>query len=287
VKLLKTGIVTSLAAMFAAMVGIGGAHAQEVNGAPRPWQMDFQSAGTPVMRDIVGLHNGLLVITTLITLFVLGLMVYVMWRFNENRNPTPSSTTHNTTIEVLWTVIPVIILIGIAIPSFRLLYFADVLPKIDMTVKAVGKQWYWSYEYPDQGNFTFDSVMVPDEEIKPGQRRLLEVDNRIVVPVNKNVRVIVTAADVLHSWAVPAFGIKLDAVPGRLNETWFRAEREGVYYGQCSELCGVGHGFMPIRIDVVSESAFAAWVKKAQKEFAADVDDARERQLALAPKSTR
>jgi cytochrome c oxidase subunit 2 len=287
VKSLKTGITSSIAALSASLIGIGGVQAAEVVGAPRPWQMDFQPAVTPVMRDVVSFHNGLLVLITLITIFVLGLMVYVMWRFNEKRNPTPSTTTHNTMIEVLWTIIPVIILIGVAIPSFKLLYFSDVVPKADLTIKTIGHQWYWSYEYPDHGKFSFDSVMIADEDIKPGQIRLLDVDNRIVVPVNKTVRVIVTADSVIHAWAIPAFGIKLDAVPGRLNETWFRAEREGIYYGQCSELCGVNHGFMPIRVDVVSESEFASWIKKAQKKYAADGDAAPEQKLAQTLKSTR
>ncbi|NQU71751.1 MAG: cytochrome c oxidase subunit II [Rhodospirillales bacterium] len=254
--------------------------------------MDFQPAVTPVMRDIVSFHNGLLVVITLITLFVLGLMVYVMWRFNEKRNPTPSTTTHNSLIEVLWTVIPVLILIAILKPSLNLLYLSDVVPKADMTVKAIGHQWYWSYEYPDHGKISYDSVMIADKDLKPGQIRLLEVDNRIVVPVNKTVRVIVTADDVIHAWAVPAFGVKIDAVPGRLNETWFRAEREGIYYGQCSELCGVNHGFMPIRVDVVSERAFANWVRMAKKKYAAtDIkppgSKAPGQQLAQTLKSTR
>jgi len=296
VKSHKTGIVSSIAGLSASLIGIGigigGAHAAEVVGAPRPWQMDFQPAVTPVMRDIVSFHNGLLVVITLITLFVLGLMVYVMWRFNEKRNPTPSTTTHNSLIEVLWTVIPVLILIAILKPSLNLLYLSDVVPKADMTVKAIGHQWYWSYEYPDHGKISYDSVMIADKDLKPGQIRLLEVDNRIVVPVNKTVRVIVTADDVIHAWAVPAFGVKIDAVPGRLNETWFRAEREGIYYGQCSELCGVNHGFMPIRVDVVSERAFANWVRMAKKKYAAtDIkppgSKAPGQQLAQTLKSTR
>ena len=248
-------------------LGLNGA---ALAGQPRPWQLGFQEAATPVMRDIVALHDFLLGIIIVIALFVTALMIYVMWRFNAKRNPVPTTTTHNTKIEVLWTVIPVIILVVIAIPSFRLLYFSDVVPKADLTVKAIGHQWYWSYEYPDHGNFSFDSVMIPDDEIKAGQLRLLEVDNRVVVPINKTVRVIVTADDVLHAWAVPAIGVKIDAVPARLNETWFKADREGVYYGQCSELCGTNHGYMPIRVDVVSQEKFDAWVKKARKEFAND-----------------
>ncbi len=239
--------------------------------APTPWQMGFQPAATPIMRELTELHDLLLVIITLITLLVLGLLIYVVWRFGEKRNPTPSRTSHNTLVEILWTVVPVLILVVIAVPSFALLYNSDVIPKADMTIKATGHQWYWEYQYPDHGEFSFDSNIIEAEDLKSGQKRLLEVDNRIVVPVNKTVRVIVTAAPdgVLHAWAVPAFGVKIDAVPGRLNETWFRAEREGSYYGQCSELCGVRHGFMPIRVDVVSEDAFRAWLVKARQEHAA------------------
>jgi cytochrome c oxidase subunit 2 len=267
VKSARNALGSGLAAL-AAWVGFCGAASAA---APTPWQTGFQPAATPIMRELTSLHDTLLVIITLITLFVLGLLIYVVWRFSEKRNPTPSKTSHNTVIEILWTVIPVLILVFIAVPSFALLYHAEVIPKADMTIKATGHQWYWEYQYPDHGEFSFDSNMVEAADLKPGQKRLLEVDNRIVVPVNKTVRVIVTAAPdgVLHAWAVPAFGVKIDAVPGRLNETWFRAEREGTYYGQCSELCGVRHGFMPIRVDVVSESAFQAWLVKAKEEFAA------------------
>ncbi len=257
------------AALAAALTGTGAWAA-----APTPWQLGLQPAATPLMQDISDLHDILLVIITLITLFVLALLIYVVWRFGESRNPTPSRTTHNTVVEVLWTVIPVVILVLIAIPSFKLLYYSDTLPKADITVKAIGHQWYWSYEYPDHGNFSFDAVMVADEDLKPGEPRLLSVDNQVVVPVGKVVRVQVTADDVLHAWAIPAFGVKVDAVPGRLNEIWFKADKTGVYYGQCSELCGVNHGFMPIRVDVVTEKEFADWLVKAKKEFAADEGDA-------------
>ena len=252
-------------AVSAALVGTGASA-----GEPTPWQMGLQQAATPLMQSIDDLHDILLVICTLITLFVLGLLLYVMWRFRESRNPTPTRTTHNTLVEVLWTVIPVVILVLIAIPSFKLLYYSDTIPKADLTVKAIGHQWYWSYEYPDHGNFTFDATILADDELKEGQPRLLEVDNRIVVPVDKVVRVQVTADDVLHAWAVPAFGVKIDGVPGRLNEVWFKAERTGVYYGQCSELCGINHGFMPIRVDVVTAQEFNAWISWAKKEYAAD-----------------
>ena len=252
-------------ALAAALIGTGASA-----GEPTPWQMGLQQAATPLMQSIDDLHDILLVICTLITLFVLGLLLYVMWRFRESRNPTPTRTTHNTLVEVLWTVIPVVILVLIAIPSFKLLYYSDTIPKADLTVKAIGHQWYWSYEYPDHGDFTFDATILADDELKPGQPRLLSVDNRIVVPVNKVVRVQVTADDVLHAWAIPAFGVKVDGVPGRLNEVWFKAEKTGVYYGQCSELCGVNHGFMPIRVDVVTVQEFNAWVSWAKKEYAAE-----------------
>ena len=230
--------------------------------------MGFQDAASPIMEQLDAFHSMMLIIITLITLFVLGLLVYVMIRFKAARNPTPSKVTHNTVVEVLWTVAPVIILVLIAIPSFKLLYAQKVIPEVEMTVKAIGLQWYWTYEYPDYDNLTFDAVMIPDEDIRAGQLRLLETDNRLVLPVQTNIRILVTADDVLDSWAVPAFGIKMDAVPGRINETWVRIEHEGVYYGQCSELCGIYHGFMPITVEAVSKEAFAEWVEKAKAEFA-------------------
>ncbi len=236
---------------------------------PRPWQTGFQDAATPLMERVDSLHDILLIIITLISLFVLALLVWVIYRYNERKNPEPSRTTHNTTIEVLWTVIPVIILVVIAVPSFRLLYYSDVIPEADMTIKATGNQWYWTYVYPDHDGIEFDSNMVADEDLKPDQPRLLAVDNRIVVPVETVVRLQVTASDVLHAWAMPAFGIKIDAVPGRLNETWFGpVANEGVYYGQCSELCGARHGFMPIAVEVVSKQRFDEWLVEAREQFA-------------------
>lgn len=237
---------------------------------PEPWQMGFQPAASPVMEEIESFHDILLVIITVITAFVLGLLLYVMWRFSEKRNPTPSKTTHNTVIEIVWTVVPVLILVYIAFKSFPLLYFTDVTPEPDMTIKAVGHQWFWSYEYPDNGNFTFDAYMIQDADIDPskGQIRLLSADNNVVVPIDTTVKVLLAAEDVIHAFAMPAFGVKEDAVPGRLNETWFKATKEGVYYGQCSELCGNGHAYMPIVIEVVSKAKFDEWVKEAQSKFA-------------------
>ncbi|WP_298256622.1 cytochrome c oxidase subunit II [Bradyrhizobium sp.] len=252
-----------LAVAGVALVAGGAAFAEEL-GQPSPWAFDLQAAATPVMDSIFRFHNMLLVIITLITLFVLALLVIVVVKFNARANPVPSRTTHNTLIEVAWTLIPVLILVSIAVPSFRLLFEELDVPKADLTVKATGKQWYWSYAYPDNGKFEFDSLMSHDK-----QPRLLGVDNELVVPVNKVVRVQVTGADVIHSFAVPAFGIKIDAIPGRLNETWFKATKTGMFYGQCSELCGRDHAFMPISVRVVSEQDFTAWVAEAQKKFAA------------------
>ncbi len=237
---------------------------------PQPWQMGFQPAASPVMEEIHSFNNLLLWIISAIVVFVLGLLLYVMWRFSEKRNPTPSKTTHNTLIEVVWTVVPVIILVIIAIPSFRLLYLTDRNPdgEIEMTIKAIGHQWYWSYEYPDHGNFTFDAYMVADEDLEDGQKRLLSTDNAVVLPVDTNIRILVTASTVLHNFAMPSMGLKMDGVPGRINETWVRITREGTYYGQCSELCGTGHAYMPIMIQAVSKEDFGKWVEEAKEEFA-------------------
>ena len=264
-------------AMLAALIVPAAAMADQ----PKPWQTGLQEAATPLMERITSFHNLLLIIITVISLFVLALLVIVVVKYNEKANPTPSKTTHNTMIEVLWTVIPVLILVVIAIPSFKLLYQSDVVPKTDMTIKAIGNQWYWTYEYPDNGKFSFDSNMLAADKLKPGQPRLLEVDNRVVIPVDTVVRLQITANDVLHSWTIPAFGRKLDAVPGRLNETYIGpVKKEGVYYGQCSELCGANHGFMPIAVEVVSKAKFDAWVAEAKKKFASD-DAPRARTYAL------
>ncbi|MFS8038565.1 cytochrome c oxidase subunit II [Xanthobacter sp. AM11] len=259
---------TFAAAVFASAA----AHAEM--GQPSPWQINLQAAATPVMEKIHGFNSLLLWIITLIVLFVLVLLVVVVVRFNERSNPVPSKTSHNTMIEVAWTVLPVMILVLIAIPSFRLLHLELNIPKPDLTVKVTGHQWYWSYEYPDNGGFGFDSYMVPEKDLKAGQPRLLAVDNEVVVPVNKNIRIQVTAADVIHSFAMPSFGVKIDALPGRLNESWFKVEREGVYYGQCSELCGRDHAFMPIAVRAVSEKDFEAWLAQAKAKFASAADAA-------------
>ena len=262
----RLGLLTA-ALLSTAFLSLGGvALASE----PVPYQLGLQPAVTPVAERIAEFHDLLLVIITLITLFVLALLLYVMWRFSEKRNPNPSKTTHNTLIEVLWTVVPIIILVGIAVPSFRLLYFAETIPESELTVKAIGRQWYWSYEYPDNGHFTFDAYMVADEDLQPGQPRLLTTDNAMVLPVDTNIRFQITASDVLHNFAMPSFGLKLDAVPGRLNEIWtyVPAEYAGqTFYGQCSELCGTGHAYMPIMVKMVTKEEFAAWAEQALQEY--------------------
>lgn len=235
---------------------------------PTPWQIGLQPPASPTAVMINELHDALLWIITLITIFVLALMMYACVRFRESRNPTPSKTTHNTVIEILWTVIPIVILTGIAIPSMKLLYFADHIEDGDMTLKVIGHQWYWEYQYPDHGNFTFDANMVPEKELKPGQKRLMDTDNPVVLPVGKKIRLLFASADVLHNWSMSSFGVKIDTTPGRLNETWVQIDRAGTYYGFCSELCGVNHAYMPIMVKAVPPAEFDAWVKKAQKEFA-------------------
>jgi cytochrome c oxidase subunit II len=255
-------------------------------GQPVPWQMGLQASVTPIMDDITSFNTFLFWVTTAIAVFVLALLAIIIVRFNARAHPTPSRTTHNTPLEVMWTIIPVIILVAIAVPSFRLLFLELDVPKPDLTVKATGKQWYWSYAYPDNGNFEFDSTFVADKDLKPGQPRLLTVDNEMVVPVNKIVHVLVTGADVIHSFTVPSFGIRIDAVPGRLNDTWFKATREGTFYGQCSELCGTDHAFMPIAVRVVSESDFNTWVTQAKQKFAG-VESAPKNVLAAAAAPVR
>jgi len=251
-------------AVAGAAVLAGGAAFAEL-GQPAPWEYKLQESGSEVMDHITSFHNILLWIITIITLFVLGLLVAIVVKFNARANPVPSRTTHNTLIEVVWTLGPVLILAAIVIPSFKLLFEELNIPKADITIKATGKQWYWSYAYPDNGKFEFDSLMAQDK-----QPRLLGVDNELVVPVNKVVRVQTTGADVIHSFAVPAFGIKIDAIPGRLNETWFKATKVGMYYGQCSELCGKDHAFMPIAVRVVNDQEFVAWVEAAKKKYASN-----------------
>jgi cytochrome c oxidase subunit 2 len=263
--LFRTIAIAALAALLlmpdgAALAGLG---------QPSPWQLGLQQSGSPVMDDVIWLHSFVMWIITAVTIFVLGLLVFIIVKFNATANPTPSRTTHNTVVEVLWTVLPVAILVIIALPSFKILFFQLNTPPADLTIKVTGVTWNWKYNYPENGDFEFDSLMLTDKERKADQPRLLSVDNEMVVPVNKVVRVQVTGFDVIHSFAVPSFGIKIDAIPGRLNETWFTATREGWYYGQCSELCGKDHSFMPIAVRVVSEAEFATWIEEAKRKFAA------------------
>jgi len=316
---------------------------------PKEWQLGFQNPASDGMRDIVNFHDNLLLpIIIAISVFVLFLMIYACVRFRASRNPNPSKTTHNVAVEVLWTLIPCLILIVMAVPSFKILYKQDTIPKAEVTIKAIGYQWYWGYEYPDENiifesymikeedlkenqprllavdnevvvpvnkvvkvlitandvlhawalpsfgvkrdavevtikaigyqwywgyeypdeNIIFESYMIKEEDLKENQPRLLAVDNEVVVPVNKVVKVLITANDVLHAWALPSFGVKRDAVPGRINETWFKAEKVGTYYGQCSELCGIQHAFMPITVRVVTDEEYEVWLTEAKMKFA-------------------
>ncbi len=275
-------------------------------GAPEPWQLTLQPAATPIMQMIHGFNDGLMIVVTLITLFVMALLGYVMVRFNARANPVPSRTTHNTMIEVLWTVLPILILVGIAVPSFALLFAEhdparaitgyDPAKDKTITIKATGNQWYWDYEYPDNGDISFSSNMLQQSELKPGDLRLLSVDNQLVVPTGTVVRMQVIGAEVIHAFAVPAFGVKIDAIPGRLNETWFRVDREGVFYGQCSELCGQspgedpndlhGHAFMPIAVRAVSPAVFEAWATAAKTNLKAAYAQLNRAPAAAAPAAT-
>ena len=246
-------------------------------GQPEKWQMSFQEAASPLMEELISLHDMVFWIITFITLFVFGLLTYVCIKFNAKTNKTPSKTTHNSMLEVAWTLIPVILLVVISIPSFRLLYKQNDFSNIDMTIKATAYTWYWSYQYPDHQNIEFDAIILSDEELTDGQPRLLSTDNPLVVPVNKNIKMLVTSdpTGVIHSWAMPSFGVKMDAIPGRLIETYFNVKEPGMYYGQCSELCGYGHGFMPISVKAVSEDEFAQWLEVAKTEFASETIDSK------------
>jgi cytochrome c oxidase subunit 2 len=270
--------VLAILGALGACLGAGAAFAAE----PQPYETGFQPAATPVMEHIESFHTLLLYIITAITVIVLGLLIYVIVRYNERVSPKASRTTHNTVVEIVWTVVPIMILIVIVIPSFKLLYFEGDIQKPDMIIKAIGHQWYWSYEYPSNGNFTFDANLVQDKDLKQGQLRLLTTDNPVVVPVDTLVEVQMTSTDVIHAWAMPSFGVKTDAVPGKLNATWFKADAPGVYYGQCSELCGNGHGFMPIMVQVMGKADFDKWIDDAKKKFA-KADDSGAAQVAAVP----
>lgn len=254
----------------AATIGFAGVAGAEAVGEAHPWQVYFQDAFSPVMQEIHEFHTLLFVIMAGVVLLVLGILTYIILRFNAKKNPVPSRTAHNTVIEVVWTIVPVIILVVIAIPSLKLLYASGRTPAYDMTLKVTGHQWYWTYNYPDNGDFSFDSIPIPESDLQAGQPRLLTVDNPVVVPVGATVQVLVNSDDVIHSWAVPSLGLKKDATPGRTNETWFRADVPGVFYGMCSELCGVNHYFMPIEVHALAKPDFDAWVEKAKQQFASD-----------------
>jgi cytochrome c oxidase subunit 2 len=269
-----------IAAMMLAAAPGGAAMAQAV-GAPRPWEMGMQRGFGPLKDEEIWLHNIVLVIITLITLFVGGLLIWVVWRYNARRNPLPSRTSHNTVIEVLWTVIPVLILVGIAIPSFRLVYFQDRTRDADLTIKVTGHQWYWEYTYPDNGNIDFSSYIIPDDQLKPGQMRLLTVDNPLVVPVGKNIRVLQTSGDVIHSWFIPSIGVQRYAIPGRTIETWFKVDQAGTFYGECNQICGTNHSRMPIVVHAVPEKEFTAWLAEAKTKFS-DAGQSQPRQIAAA-----
>ncbi|RMF66221.1 MAG: cytochrome c oxidase subunit II [Alphaproteobacteria bacterium] len=299
-------VLSVVAVPFALWAMTAAALAQEMVGAPRDGEIGLQPAASPIAHQIHGFYDLLLVIILSVVAVVGLLLLWVIIRYNRKANPTPSKVTHNTLLEVVWTTIPVIILVLIAVPSFRLLYAEDVVPPADLVVKVTGHQWYWTYEYPDLDGITFDAIMIPerlfDDPAAASEReeaarqvaaflgrdkpvklhRLLDTDTRLVVPVGKVVKVQVTSTDVIHSWAVPAFGVKIDAIPGRLNESWFKAEKTGTFYGQCSELCGQRHAFMPIAIEVVSQEEFDRWVKKAKAEYGMAAADEAARPLRLA-----
>jgi cytochrome c oxidase subunit 2 len=265
IRKLAVGICAGLAVM---LLG-GGAFADQ----PQPWQLGMQAPATPITERIHAFHNELLVIIFVISLFVFGLLLYIMIRFNARAHPAPSRTTHNTLIEVLWTVIPVLILVTIAIPSFKLMYYMDRVPDSKMTIKITGHQWYWEYAYPDQGNFSFNSNLIADKDLKPGDKRLLEVDNPLVIPVDTTIRVQVAGSDVIHSWFMPSFGVQEYAVVGRLNEAWMRVNNVGTYYGECNQICGVNHAMMPIKVVVMNQADFDKWVAQAKTAFAAPGED--------------
>ena len=253
-----------------AMVMAASAAKAELIGAPVPGQMGFLPSNSPVQDNIEWFHNDILMpVISLITLMVVALLVYVIIRFNERANPVPSRTTHNVPLEIVWTLAPALVLVVIAVPSFRLLAEQLIIPEPDLTLKVTASQWHWNYGYPKAaGGFSFDSLIKEGKDLKPGDIPFLSVDNAVYVPVGKVVELDIVSQDVIHSFSIPSFGIKLDAVPGRLNKTWFKAEREGVFYGQCSNICGVGHAYMPIEFHVVSESTYQSWLQGAKKQFA-------------------
>lgn len=258
------GLILTFALLASPEAWAQAAEGGKMIGAPKPWGLGLQDHASPVKEQMESFHHGLLILISVISAFVMFLLLWVMIRYNSRTNPVPSKVTHNTMLEVVWTAVPALILVLMVVPSMKLLYYVDRTHDADMTLTVKGSQWYWGYEYPDHGGINFISNLIPDKDIDPGkgQLRLLSTDNPVVLPVDTNIRIMITATDVLHAWAVPAFGVKLDAVPGQFNETWTRIDKEGTFYGQCSELCGLNHGFMPIEIKAVSKAEFAAWVKE-------------------------
>ena len=271
------------------LAGAGPAWAQAAAegelGAPKPWQLSFQAPQSNVQAGIEGLHSLILWLMALVTVFVAALLLYCVWRFRESVNPKASRISHHTALEVAWTVLPVLILVVIAIPSFRLIYYEDRTDAADMTIKVTGHQWYWEYNYPDNGNVRFDSYMIAEDDLKPGQLRNLEVDNRVVVPAGKNIRILATSADVIHSFFIPSLGVQRYAIPGRTIETWVRVDKPGVYYGECNQICGTNHSAMPISVQAMTDQDFAAWIETAKTKFpggAASNQDGQGRPTAVA-----
>lgn len=272
--MLKKLVAFVLVAAGVMLSWVGNLRAEPANGEPHKWGMNLQRAFSPVMEEVHDFHHLLLVVIIGVTVLVMGILGYVMYRFSAKRNPVPSRTSHNTLLEVVWTAVPIMILVIIAIPSLRLLFFSAKPVDPEMTLKIIGHQWYWTYTYPDHEDMTFDSIPVAAEELQPGQPRLLAVDNPVVLPVDTTVQLLVTADDVIHNFAVPSLGLKKDAVPGRINETWVKITEPGTYYGMCSELCGVNHYFMPIQIEALSKEDYQAWVTQAKEEFATNASPA-------------
>jgi cytochrome c oxidase subunit 2 len=255
------------AVLFVTVIGVVAIAGEACAQVPRPWEIGMQAAHSPVQRSIESLHDLVMIIITAITVFVTALLAWVLYRYNARRNPTPSQTAHHTVVEVLWTVLPALILVVIAIPSFRLLYYEDRAPHADLTVKVTGHQWYWEYTYPDNGPIDFSSYIVPDDQLKPGQLRLLTVDNQLVLPAGKNIRLLITSGDVIHSFFIPSFGVQRYAIPGRTAETWVRVDEPGVYVGECNQICGINHDRMPISVRAVTPEAFTAWLVQAKTQF--------------------
>lgn len=273
---------TLIPALWLGVIAAGPALADGYVARSKPWQIWLQEPMSPSAEQVHDLNLLLFWIEAAIVVFVLAILGYCIVRFSEKNNPVPSKTTHHTLLEVVWTAVPILILVGIAVPSLKVLYFADHTPNAEMTLKVKGNQWYWTYEYPDHGDFEFDSVFVPDDELEEGQPRMLTVDNPVYLPAETNVRLLLTSNDVIHNWAIPSLAVKLDTTPGRVNETWVRINKPGDYYGMCSELCGVNHGYMPIHIKALPKAEFAAWVAKAKQEFSTNTTDDKPVRLAQA-----